>query len=323
MKITTLSLAILAVIGAGCSTVPSQGVVATAELPNCFDSNYSAADQLFTIKNPAGKIVNQQCVLTVAPRGKASPGQLTAGSYMVSVSNGGGGGAGGTMHDGTKFPGVNHGGGGGGGGAGAAELQRKLNLTEGVYRITIGAGGPGGSKCSGPPNNFGGGPGWIGSPTNIVRLATGELLLGAAGAETYVRPSRSQNEKSAGPRDGHGGSGPGQTTGGQGTSFTAAGNAAKVATAGAETRSPSQTESGGAPGNVLPNDKQADPGPGGGGGATNQGDGGKGGGDLPKHKNQSPQRGTLGSGGGGGAGDLYGCAAGASGGHGFVAFQPG
>ncbi len=324
MKIITLSLITIALIGSACSTAPPTGPVSVSALPNCFDSNYSPADQVFTIRNPAGKVVNQQCILTVTPRGKVSPGQqLAAGNYLVSVSDGGGGGAGGTMHDGTKFPGVDHGGGGGGGGAGAAETQLKLNLTEGEYRITIGAGGPGGSACSGAPNYFGGGPGWFGSPTNIVRLATGEVVLGTAGAETYVRPSRSQNDKGGKARDGSGGSGPGQTTGGHGANVTPSSKTTHVATAGAETRSPSETEVGGAAGKVLPNDQKRDPGPGGGGGATNLGAGGAGGGDLPKHANISPKRGTLGSGGGGGAGDLYGCAAGASGGHGFVAFQPG
>ncbi len=323
MKVTTYPILLLALVGAGCATAPPPAVIATTELPNCFDSNYSASDQLFTIKSASTKTVNQQCLLTVVPRDRVSRGQLAAGSYLVSASDGGGGGAGGTMHDDSRFPGENHGGGGGGGGAGAMETQAKINLIEGTYRLTIGAGGLGGSACSGAPHYFAGGPGWLGSPTNIVRVTTGEVLLGAAGAELYARPTRGQNEKLAGKkRDGHGGGGPGNTSGGHGTTFTPSGKIDHVATAGAEAPTFTQVKQGGEPGNVLPNDRQSGPGPGGGGGASSRAGGGAGGGDLPGHKPLPPQPGTLGSGGGGGSGDLYGCDGGANGGHGYVAFKP-
>ena len=319
MKPNSLLLALLAVLSTGCSTVSPTARVADADLPNCFDANYAEQMKLFTIKSPATGVVNQQCVLTVVPSGNnASARQLTAGAYMMSVSDGGGGGAGGSIQDGSKFPGVNHSGGGGGGGAGAVEATEKVTLTEGTYRLTIGAGGPGGSKCSGPPTNAGGGPGWAGSPTNIVRLGTGEVVLGASGAENYVRSSRWQHDRASGTQDGSGGHGPGQTSGGTGTVFNAAGNIAKVATDGEDKQTPTKIVSGGDPGIVLPKDNLS--GPGGGGGATSVGPGGAGGGDLPKHIDIPPSRGILGSGGGGGSGDSFGCAPGASGGHGFVAF---
>ncbi len=324
MNVTKLSVVLIALIGAGCATAPTPIVVAATQLPNCFNSNFSSPEQLFTIKAASEKTVNQQCILTVVPRGANTAGQqLAAGTYLVSASDGGGGGAGGTMHDNVKFPGVNHGGGGGGGGAGALEKQAKVNLTEGTYRVTIGAGGLGGSACSGAPNHFGGGPGWLGSPTNVVRIATGEVLLGAPGAESYARPTRGQNEKLAGKkRDGQGGSGPGQVPGGHGTTFTPSGNVAHPATPGADVPAFAQVKQGGDPGNVLPNDQKSGPGPGGGGGASARSDGGDGGGDRAGHKPVKAEPGKLGSGGGGGAGDLYGCEAGSRGGHGYVSIKP-
>jgi len=318
MKMTSLLLTPLLALGAGCSTTTqtqAPTTVAGADLPNCFAANYSEQYKLFTIVRPAANVVSQQCLLTVLPRGSSSSGQrLPAANYLVSVSNGGGGGAGGTLQSGSKFPGQDNSGGGGGGGAGAMETRASVNLTEGNYRLTIGAGGPGGAACSGPPSDFPGGPGWVGSPTNIVRISTGEVILGARGAETYTRLSRSQHERTSGKPDGSGGYGPGQTSGGDGATYNSAGNLAHAATAGTD----KGRVDGGDVGKVLPKDQLA--GPGGGGGASRLAVGGTGGGDLPKHLDLPPVRGTLGSGGGGGAGDAYGCAAGANGGHGFVAF---
>ena len=319
MRTSLLVLALFAVIGTGCGTVRQSPYIADADLPNCFASNYSDQHKLFTIKTGAANIVNQQCALTVVPRGAVAAGQhLAAGTYMVSVSNGGGGGAGGSMQDGSKFPGVNHSGGGGGGGAGAAETHVKVNLTEGRYRLTLGAGGPGGHACSGPPTNFGGGPGRPGSPTNLVRIGTSEVVAGSPGAEAYTRPTRWQHDRASGQQDGSGGFGPGQTTGGDGTVFSKSGNVVQVATDGADKVTPTTVVSGGDSGKGKPKDALA--GPGGGGGATAVATGGTGGGDLPRHVDIPPGRGTLGSGGGGGSGDSNGCSPGASGGHGFIAF---
>lgn len=223
MKFANLALSLLAGIGAGCTSVPPTSPVSLSDLPNCFDSNYDEEGRFFTIKSDVGNPVNQQCSLTVGPRGNvASPQRLTAGSYRVYLSNGGGG-AGGTLQSFLR----------GGGGAGAVETQATVNLTEGVYKLTIGAGGPGGSVCV-PGLGFGGGPGWFGSPSNIIRVATGELVIGTPGADRYARPTRSQIDRISGKKHaanaritgktdaGHGGSGPGQTSGGHGATAATA-----------------------------------------------------------------------------------------------------
>ncbi len=63
-----------------------------SDLPNCFDINYDNKLRLFTIRNAVGNVVNQQCLLTVGPRGDVpSASRLTAGSYSISLANGGGG----------------------------------------------------------------------------------------------------------------------------------------------------------------------------------------------------------------------------------------
>ncbi|MBE0619114.1 MAG: hypothetical protein IH605_00835, partial [Burkholderiales bacterium] len=94
MKFTTLALSVLLAMGAGCASLRPAPVVSMSDLPNCFDSNYDKEKDLFTIKNDAGNPVNQQCLLTVGPRGgAASTSRLRAGSYIVYLSNGGGGGA--------------------------------------------------------------------------------------------------------------------------------------------------------------------------------------------------------------------------------------
>lgn len=218
MRIIMLTLVTLASAGAGCATAPSAHRIAISELPNCFESNYDAQQRLFTIKDlndlwadPTKNPPNQQCLLGVGPSGAAaSASQLAAGRYIVYVANGGGGGAGGTMQSPVRGVG---GGGGGGGGAGAKEVQATIYLTEGVYKLTIGAGGPGGRACV-PDLNLAGGPGWYGSPSNIVRIATDEVVAGVPGADAYVRPTVYQHEKLAGTgRPGQGRFGPGQTSG--------------------------------------------------------------------------------------------------------------
>ena len=281
-----------------------------AALPDCLVSNYDPARHLFTLKNPRPDEPNQQCLLTVGPRGRAgSELSLSAGRYLVNLSDGG---AGGTLQD------VN--GGGGGGGAGARELQREVLLTEGVYKLTIGAGGPGGNPCIPTPNMvFSGGPGWLGSPSSLVNVATGEVLIGTPGADTYVRPKKRDNEKRAGNPDGHGGSGPGKASGGDG---------GRVDITGIHTLPPEPGDSkagnpGGDPGATAADRKHlADGrGSGGGGGASTKSEGGDGGGEVQRHWIQRPERGALGSGGGGGEGTMFVCGAGAPGGHGFMALR--
>jgi hypothetical protein len=312
MKLTTLALSLLAVTATGCATAPPGQIVDAANLPNCFDSNYYDAQRdLFTMRNAAADAVNQQCALTVGPRGAAAAGsRLAAGSYTVYLANGGGGGAGGTQ----QAP--NRGGGAGGGGAGAKETRAAVQLSEGVYRLTLGAGGPGGNACVFAPYYLSGGPGWAGSPSSIVRIATGEVVVGTPGADSYARPSRAQHDQSAGAMDGHGGSGPGQASGGRGgTSQPVTGE--RLAQPGQSTRTTGAVGMGGIPGG---NEDLSSAG--GGGGATSRADGGGGGGESPGEPNHAPQRGSLGSGGGGGEGGRFECDAGASGGAGFIALRP-
>ena len=278
-------------------------------------SLYDAQRHLFTLKGAAPDAANQQCLLTVVPRSRtASATSIPAGTYLINLSDGGDGGAGGTLRD-TKG-----GGGGGGGGAGARELQRVVDLTEGVYKLTIGAGGPGGSPCMATPAfTFGGGPGWLGSPSSLVRLDTGEVVIGTPGADKYVRPSKRENEKRAGNPDGHGGSGPGKTSGGDGGRIDITGFHPIRPEAGDSKAG----NAGGDPGIATPDRKNRvdDTGSGGGGGASTRSEGGDGGGELARHWIQLPERGALGSGGGGGEGTMFACSAGGAGGNGFMALR--
>lgn len=311
-----IALSILAAAVAGCGTVPPAQFVATADMPNCFDTHYDAERSLFTMKEAALKSgagsPNEQCLLTVLPRGApASASQLSAGTYTVYLANGGGGGAGGTLQA------FGRGGGGGGGGAGAFESQTRVELTEGVYKLTMGAGGPGGMSCTLGRSGSSGGVGWAGSPSSMVRISTGEVVAGPVGADSYARPTRAQNDRMGGKvRDGHGGSGPGQTSGGQGAS-TGTSGVDKLATAGQD--KPGMTSSGGDAGIVSRVDTRA--GVGGGGGATSRADGGDGGGEGAGRRDIKPERGSLGSGGGGGEGNASGCDAGGVGGNGFIALR--
>ena len=310
MKLTPLKLILLAC--AGWLTASA----AAAALPDCISQNYDPAHRLFTIKDPRPGEPNQQCLLTVWPRGQDASGtRITAGRYLINLSDGGDGGAGGTLQD------VSGGGGGGGGGAGARELQRVVELSAGVYKLTIGAGGPGGNPCIPTPNIvFAGGPGWLGSPSSLVRVDNGEVLVGTPGADAYVRPKKSENEKRAGNPDGHGGSGPGKASGGNGGRIDITGLHVVPP-------KPGQEKAG------LPGGDPGDPSPpsrtrlgdasasGGGGGASTRSEGGDGGGEAQRHWVLPPERGSLGSGGGGGEGSLFVCGAGGSGGNGFMALR--
>lgn len=306
-------------------------------LPPCSASNYDAGRDLFTpdknnssidFDHPVGsQLVNQQCLLTVVPRdGSERPrsdsgsqtrkvlssnGTVAEGRYVVFLSNGGDGGSGGSAR-----PEGGIGGGGGGGGAGAAQVRQEILLTPGVYKLTLGAGGPGGRACRG---TFGGSPGWGGSPTNMVRLSDGQTVAGAAGADTWQRPTRYANEKRSGPQDGHGGTGPGKSAGGAGSNVDP--GFEKVAQAGV--RGPAGTT--GQPGDAggeIPGQSALRIGGGGGGGAG-LGDGGDGAGDVARQVAVSPPEvGGLGAGGGGGAGRTNFCSAGAPGGNGYIALRP-
>lgn len=323
MKITKLTLSLMVVIGTGCTTAPPAPLTSISDLPNCFSTNYDKERGLFTMKDITGDPVNQQCLLTVRSRGGvASASALTAGRYRVYLANGGGGGAGGSVQ-----VSADSGGGGGGGGAGAAEKQATINLTEGVYKLTIGAGGPGGTACQ-PDTGFGGGPGWAGSPSNMVRVATGEVVVGTPEADSYARPTRAQNEQQAGKTDAHGGSGLGQASGGHGDrpantykiEDEATPGASKLASSAASKPVSGRLVAGGGAGSVSEDEKNS--GAGGGGGASRIGQGGEGGGESTGQKDIAPEHGTLGSGGGGGEGGSSGCHPGARGGHGYISLRP-
>ena len=118
MKINKLALSLLVGIGTGCTTLPPAPPVSMADLPNCFDTNYDKQLRLFTIKSAIGNVVNQQCLLTVGPRGNAaSASQLAAGPNRIALANGGGG-AGGTLQ---AFASTQGGGGGGEGSSSKAD----------------------------------------------------------------------------------------------------------------------------------------------------------------------------------------------------------
>ncbi|MDZ4252445.1 MAG: hypothetical protein U1A72_07705 [Sulfuritalea sp.] len=321
MTITRLALSLLlgAGLGAGCTTVPPSAHLAKSDLPNCFDTNYDRERGIFTMKNEVAGAVNQQCLLIVhASNDPASASQLVAGRYTAYLANGGGGGAGGTLQGRPRIDGGKSGGGGGGGGAGAMETQAQVVLSPGTYKLTLGAGGPGGTACM-PGAGFGGGPGWVGSPSNMIRVATGALVMGTAGAESYKRLSRSKNEKLAGKMDGHGGSGAGQTSGGD-AAVAATTTTTKVAAEPGDAKLASgYTGAAGAAGSTSAGDKLS--GAGGGGGATAVGSGGDGGGESRGQTESPPERGTLGGGGGGGEGSSTECDPGARGGHGYIALR--
>lgn len=316
MTITKIALTLLTGIGAGCTSVPPGPLLSQAALPDCFTANYDKDRAIFTMKNETADAVNQQCLLTVQQRqDAASESQLSAGRYRIYLANGGGGGAGGTKETTTNFF-WRGGGGGGGGGAGAMETQGTVDLEPGVYKLTLGAGGPGGAACM---PGVGGGAGWVGSPSNMIRVATGEVLIGAAGADRYARPLTDDNNRIAGKMDGHGGSGPGQATGGQGALARAKDGSKIGAEPGSTQLMSGFTGEAGAAGKVAAGDMQS--GAGGGGGATKVGSGGGGGGESPGQTENQPQRGMLGGGGGGGEGSKTECDPGARGGHGYVAFR--
>ena len=317
-----------------------------AELPACAAANFDSARQLFTMNQDntslsfdhplSSQLSNQQCLLTVLPRaqaarlrmadGRRGPGpngasELLEGRYLVYLSNGGDGGSGGSAR-----PVGGIGGGGGGGGAGAVQVRQEVVLTPGTYKLTLGAGGPGGQACRG---TFGGGPGWAGSPTSITRVSDGLTIAGAVDADKWVRLSRYANDQRSGPQDGHGGRGPGKTAGGAGSNVDP----------GFETVAQAGT---GAPGVAGPSGPSGTPGQGGseeptklrphigggGGGGAGLGDGGDGGGDAGGNAPRNaapdlpPEVGGLGAGGGGGEGRVNLCMPGAPGGNGYIALRP-
>jgi outer membrane protein OmpA-like peptidoglycan-associated protein len=164
-----------------CLAVTAVPTFAQNALPQCGFANFDQTLNAFTIKNPTADAVNQQCLLTVYPTG-AAPSQSreypalypVEGTYVIELSGGGGGGGGaGTSKDRA---------GGGGGGAGAAPSRTVQYLSSGVYKLTIGTGGEGGSA--------GGGRTEDGNPTSLTKADTGQLIAGFAGADVWVQRTR-------------------------------------------------------------------------------------------------------------------------------------
>jgi hypothetical protein len=151
-KLTVLFMACAAAIPAVAQNAPDS---------RCGKTNFDRSRSMFTIVHPIPGVVNQQCFVTVVPKQSwgggmpdLSSSELVEGNYEITLS-----------------------GGGGGGGAGAVPVTTVRYLQPGMYRLTIGAGGLGGT-----PN---GGSGKDGAPTSLSNANTGETFAGFAGAETW------------------------------------------------------------------------------------------------------------------------------------------
>ncbi len=200
-------------------------VLAQSSSPQC-GSNFDQGRNVFTVMNATADAVNQQCFLTVIPSGttasRENPGPyLVEGSYVVELSGGGGGGGGGAS--GQRERASRDGGGGGGGGAGAAPSQTVQYFSPGIYRLTIGTGGDGGSPNGGLTED--------GNPTSVTNAHTGQLMAGFPGAEVWrqsVQPAGSGRGgvAQAGASSGQDGQiGSGSNAGGSGGAGIASGGA--------------------------------------------------------------------------------------------------
>jgi hypothetical protein len=165
----------------------------------CGTTNLDQAQNVYTIRNQAAGAVNEQCFIIVYQNGaepaeaRQYPGSyFVEGKYTIDLVGGGGGGGGGGSH-------IQ---GGGGGGAGATPLRTVQTMVPGVYKMTIGTGGEGGSA-------FGGATG-AGNPTSLTNAYSGQLVAGFAGADTWTPQSQVAGS-------GRGGVGaPGGSSGGDG-----------------------------------------------------------------------------------------------------------
>jgi outer membrane protein OmpA-like peptidoglycan-associated protein len=266
-------------------------------LPSCETANFDRAQGLFTVINPAPNAVNQQCLLTVHPRetsaaGTPSPApHLLEGKYALDMSGGGGGGSSGDARNG----------GGGGGGAGAAPYKTTVYLTPGVYKLTIGTGGHAVNRATARDSGR-----WFGdgNPSSLTRLATGELVAGFPGADTWTGRTTTQ------PVGGAGGAGPSASRGGNGGDS----GAGKEEPAQDGGRLPAELSSAN-PGRAGAEGKRTQANAGGGGGA---GFGPGGDGQAAAAISPPAMAGVLGGGGGGGRGGNREAGPGAPGGHGFV-----
>jgi len=162
-----------------CLAAASAPALAQSNSPMCGTTNFDRTQSAFTIVNPAAGAVNQQCFIVVYPAGAVPPeaqqypgSYLPEGKYAIDLVGGGGGGGGGGTHMQ----------GGGGGGAGAAPSRTVQYLAPGVYKLTIGTGGAGGSASGGATG--------AGNPTSLTNAYTGQLIAGFAGADTWTPQSQ-------------------------------------------------------------------------------------------------------------------------------------
>jgi outer membrane protein OmpA-like peptidoglycan-associated protein len=182
-----------------CLAAASAPAFAQSGSPMCGTTNFDQTQGAFTIVNAAQGVVNQQCFIVVYPSGAVPPeaqqhpgSYLVEGKYMIDLVGGGGGGGGGGSHMQ----------GGGGGGAGAAPSRTVQYLAPGVYKLTIGTGGEGGSAYGGPTG--------AGNPSSLTNVYTGQLIAGFAGADTWTPRSQASGGGAGGiaaPGGSRGGSG--------------------------------------------------------------------------------------------------------------------
>jgi hypothetical protein len=149
----------------------------------CGATNYDRARDMYTIVRSTNNVPNQQCFITVVPKASwqggandPSTSQFIEGNYQITLAGaGGGGGAAGQPGSGSR-------GKDGGAGSGAQDANTSTvsrYLSPGIYRVTLGAGGMGGTS---------GARSVEGAPSSLSNTATGETVAGFAGAENW-RPS--------------------------------------------------------------------------------------------------------------------------------------
>jgi hypothetical protein len=284
-----------------CLAATTGPVLAQHNLPPCGAANFERGRDVFTIVNPAAGAVNQQCLLTVHSGGSAprqgpqsSLPYMVEGNYIIELSGGGGGGGGGAARD------V----GGGGGGAGAAPSRTVQYLKPGVYKLTIGTGGEGGSAYGGRTNS--------GNPTSLTNANTGQLIAGFQGADVWKQQSRASGGGLGGVAAAGGSSG--------GSGGDSGPRSEEVAQSGGRSQTGGYSGVPGQSGNESNrSDRTGAQANAGGGGGAGVGSGGAG--ESVSRSGPDAGVGDLGGGGGGGSGGLNTADAGARGGHGFIRFM--
>jgi hypothetical protein len=214
----------LALLCLAVTSVPA--IAQNATDSRCGTTNYDRSRNEFTITNPTPGTATQQCFITVVPKQSWTGGvpdlsssQLVEGNYEIALSGGGGGGGGGAGADtergrhrraddsarddtergrlrrtddrarddaerGRTAAGAS--GAGGGGGYSAVPVTNVRYLNPGVYRLTIGSGGQGGTAGPGGERVArSGGRGADGAPTSLSNANTGETVAGFARAESW------------------------------------------------------------------------------------------------------------------------------------------